>query len=761
MHPPIESTVTRLVADALGLVFPAEAWARLERRGDIGALADRIEAMGSAIGIGYLASRTDDESLRTILTERAPVVLVPNGANGGSSGNGAHAGQVVVVNVADGQHSARGAGTPLVHVDATGEVAPMSGGLEARIQEIHRLVGRDPIALAPLALAPERTTDRLPDHEETGTPTSVAGARQRAAAESPGAFARLAELLRGDRRDITIVFFYAALAGIFALTLPLSVGAIVGLVQGGLILQPVVILIGYVIVGTLVSGALQVLQLGVVERIQQRIFARMALEFSFRVPRIRYDVAMSHDLPETMNRLFEAITIQKSLSKVLLDSSQALLTVIAGLIVLTFYHPYFFVFGLVLLVVLGAILWVSGPRGLATSLVESKYKYRALHWLEEQARAFHAFKFSGRGSLGIRRMDEILTGYLIYRRKHFRILVGQTISIVLFRALIVGGFLIMGTQLVIDRQISLGQFVASELVVVTVLLGVEKLILSMSVIYDVLTSAEKAGHVLDLPLDDAGGTPLPASRRGMAIDLRNLSYRYVPDAPPVLRNVTLRIAPGERIAITGPEGAGSTTLIRLVAGLLDQYDGTMLVDGMPLRIVDRAVMREQIGQYLSATDLFDGSILENVAVGRAGIDMAVAREAIDAVGLTKEIEDFPQGMDTLIDHGGQRLPNYVAIKLLFAQAVAGNPRLLVIDDLFQNLQAADRTRLWSLVTDPARAWTVVIISHDPEVLAAVDRVIVLEGGEVVHDGPMAELREQGVVHELVELGALSPAAEDS
>ncbi|MES2524274.1 MAG: ATP-binding cassette domain-containing protein [Gemmatimonadota bacterium] len=757
MTPPLEATVTRLVADALGLVFTAEHWAHLERRGDSGSLVTRIEAIGSAIGVGYLTTQTEAESLRTILTERAPVVLVPDAG----SANGVLPNRAVIVNVADGEHSARGAGTPLVLVDANGEITPIAGGVEARVQQIARLLGDKPVALAPLALSPERATDRLPDHEENGTPGSVAGARQRTSAESPGAIARLGELLRGDRRDITIVFFYAALAGIFALTLPLSVGAIVGLVQGGLILQPVVILIGYVIVGTLVSGALQVLQLGVVERIQQRIFARMALEFSFRVPRIRYDVAMSHDLPETMNRLFEAITIQKSLSKVLLDSSQALLTVIAGLVLLTFYHPYFFLFGLLLLLVLGAILWVSGPRGLATSLVESKYKYRALHWLEEQARAFHAFKFGGRGSLGIRRMDEILTGYLIYRRKHFRILVGQTISIVLFRALIVGGFLIMGSQLVIERQISLGQFVASELVVVTVLLGVEKLILSMSTIYDVLTSAEKAGHVSDLPLDEPGGTPLPPSARGMAIELRNLSYRYVPDAPPVLHNVSLRIAPGERIAITGPEGAGSTTLVRLIAGLLDQYDGTMLVDGMPLRIVDRSVMREHIGQYLSATDLFDGSIFENVAVGRAGIDITAAREAIDAVGLTKEIEDFPQGMETLIDHGGQRLPNYVAIKLLFAQAVAGRPRMLVIDDLFQNLQSADRTRLLQLVTDHARTWTVVMISHDPDVLAAMDRVVVLEGGQVVHDGPMSELRRQGVVHELVELGALSAVAEEA
>ena len=168
----------------------------------------------------------------------------------------------------------------------------------------------------------------------------------------PRAFDRLTRLLHGERRDIVVVLFYAALAGLFALTLPVSVGAIVGLVQGGLRLQPVLVLIAYVIVGTLVSGGLQVLQLGVVERMQQRIFTRMALEFSYRLPRIRYRIAMNTDLPEAMNRLFEAVIIQKSLAKVLLDSSQAALTVLAGLLVLTLYHPYFALFGLLLLAVL-------------------------------------------------------------------------------------------------------------------------------------------------------------------------------------------------------------------------------------------------------------------------------------------------------------------------------------------------------------------------------------------------------------------------
>ncbi len=181
------------------------------------------------------------------------------------------------------------------------------------------------------------------------------------------------------------------------------------------------------------------------------------------------------------------------------------------------------------------------------------------------------------------------------------------------------------------------------------------------------------------------------------------------------------------------------------------------MDGIPLQTLDRTILREQVGQYMSATDLFDGSIFENVAVGRPGIDMLTARRAIDEVGLTREIEEMPDGMETLIEHGGQRLPNYVAIKLLFAQAIAGAPRLLVIDDLFQNLHVNDRRALLQLLVDDSRSWTVVVISHDRNVLAAMDRVVVLDDGAVIGDAPMIDLTDVPVMQEILGSSAFARA----
>ncbi|MGA1361026.1 MAG: hypothetical protein ACO32Z_07555, partial [Gemmatimonadaceae bacterium] len=189
------------------------------------------------------------------------------------------------------------------------------------------------------------------------------------AAEKAGPLERLGQLLLLEKGNIGLVYGYATLVGLLSLTLPLGVQAIIGLVSGGLFLQPVVLLIGFVVAGTLATGALQVLQLAAVERIQQRIFARVALEFSLRVPRIRTEEAWREDLPERMNRFFEVVTIQKSLGKLLTGTTTALLQVIFGLLLLTFYHPYFTLFGLGLVITLGLIVRYTGPRGLETSLL--------------------------------------------------------------------------------------------------------------------------------------------------------------------------------------------------------------------------------------------------------------------------------------------------------------------------------------------------------------------------------------------------------
>lgn len=561
--------------------------------------------------------------------------------------------------------------------------------------------------------------------------------------EEPRPWPRLMRLLGHEKRLISFVYLYAALAGLFSLALPLGVQAIIGLVAGGMIFQPVVLLITFVILGTLANGGLQIMQLSVVETVQQRVFARYSFEIGARMARLRLDSVGEVDLPELMNRFFEIKMIQKTLSKILTDWVAALLQVLFGVILLTFYHPLFALLGLLLVGTLTAIFRWSGPRGLETSLMESKYKYRVAHWLQELSRHLPTFKIAGRGELPIERLDREVTGYLAYRQEHFRVLLQQSWSFVIFKTLISGGILILGCVLVVNRSITLGQFVASELVIVSVLLAVEKAILGLADFYDLLTAVEKAGHITDLPLEKGSGLVPPpvADTHGVRLELRDLTFTYEGSAEPVLRGITLSAMPGEHVAVTGVQGAGESTLLSVIGGIYESYSGAVTYDGVSLREMDRARARELVAVATTDVSLFEGTIEENIAMGRGWVRTEDVLDAVATVGLMEWLQEQPEGLQTVLKSMGRGLASQVARRVELARALAGKPRLLLIDDVFDVLDPVVKRDLLARLLRKDAPWTLVVVTHDPEVMAACDRVIVLRDGAVFADGPFAALRE--------------------
>ena len=741
-----------VVADAtcraLGVDFdPASAAADVRRTGVVPASLDEfvgqlaeVAARGEVTLLARDAAALDE----LVRAETLPVIVV-----GGAAG-----GRFVAAVLSD----RAGADVTGTLVGTDGDPQPFAAPADALASAFASALAARGAAgplrvLVPVNVAPTvGVVDAAGAHAvEGGAPATgglvggehAPGAAPDARHHGPHPAARLWAFLLRERRDIALVFGYATLAGLFSLALPLSVQQIVQLVSGRMLLQPTYILVGFVLLGTVGVGVLQLMQLSVVEAIQQRVFARVALEFAFRVPRLRYDVALREDLPEVMNRFFETVTIQKSLSKLLLDLATALLTVAFGLVLLTLYHPYFTFFSAALVLALGLLFWTTGSRGLSTSINESKYKYKVVHWLEEMARANTAFKFAGRSSLPVERTDALVSGYLKYRNAHFRVLVHQVVGLVAFRTVVVGTLLVLGIALVTSNQITLGQFVASEIVIVTVLAGVEKLVVSLETVYDMLTSVDKLGHVADLPLEPSGGLVLPdRRRRGMGVTMRHLAYHYAPGAAPALDGVTLAIRPGERVGITGYEGSGQTTLLRVLSGLLDGYHGAVAVDGVPLRDLDRGAYRGAVGQLLSATDLFDGTVEENVAVGRPGVTPHDVLTALREVGLAEWVQEQPLGLRTPITNGGRALHSHVIARLLVAQGIVGHPRMVLVDDYFQNAEPDCRHELVRCLTNRAEPWTLVIVSHDPAFLSACDRVVVLADGRISREGPFETLAQE-------------------
>jgi ABC-type bacteriocin/lantibiotic exporter with double-glycine peptidase domain len=562
---------------------------------------------------------------------------------------------------------------------------------------------------------------------------------------------RLLKLLGTEKKEILYIFFYAILIGLISLVIPLGIQTTVELISGGVFFSSVYVLIGLVILGVLLSGGLQVVQISLVEFLQRRIFTKASLEFAFRIPRIRIESIQQNYAPELINRFFDVITIQKGLPKLLIDLSSAGIQILFGLLLISLYHPFFIFFGLILLSTLVLIFYSTGPRGLSSSIAESKYKYKVAHWLEELGRALQSFKLAGSTDLPIRKTDYNLNNYLKNRKTHFRVLVTQFSFIILFKALITGGLLIMGTLLVVDRQITLGQFVASEIVIILILNAVEKIIMYMDVVYDLLTAVDKVAHVTDLPIEKVGGLDFPSSsKKAFEVRTKNLSYTYSDSGYKALKGIDLEIKAGEMVCITGPGNSGKTSLMNILSGLYTNFEGVVSINNYSLRDLDLTHMRDQVAKNISQEDLFDGTLLENITLGKTTTTAHDALEALHQVGMRDTVFSWPKGLETHILSAGKGLTKTMIHKIILARCLAKKPKLLVLNDFFNTLAKSDKMELLASITKLQAHCTIIIVSKDPSIMSACDRVIVMEDGAIRTQGTMQELVSKELIKDLID-----------
>ena len=405
---------------------------------------------------------------------------------------------------------------------------------------------------------------------------------------------RLVGLLQLEKRDILQVFYYAIFAGIVALSLPLGIQAIINLIQGAQISTSWIVLVILVTLGVAFSGALQLMQLRIIETIQQRIFTRSSFELAYRFPKIKMSELRNYYPPELANRFFDTLTIQKSLSKILIDVPTAVLQILFALILLSFYHPFFIIFGLLLLILIFVVFRFTAIKGLETSLKESKNKYKVAHWIQEIARSVISFKLSGSTNLGINKNDELVHNYLNARESHFKILMLQFIQMISFKVIVTASLLLIGGALVLNQEMNIGQFVAAEIIIILVIASVEKLILGLESFYDTLTSLEKIGQIVDKNLESQSGES-PQFKKGFQIELEKVAYEVDNRDKHILRDISLKITPSSRILIKGESGSGKSTLLRLIAGVIQATSGHIYVNDMSINSLHLNFYRSQLG----------------------------------------------------------------------------------------------------------------------------------------------------------------------
>ena len=320
---------------------------------------------------------------------------------------------------------------------------------------------------------------------------------------APTPWQRLVRLLHLERKTINYIYIYAMLIGLIGLSLPLGTSAVFNLLSNGAMYSSTYILIAVILAGIVIGGLLLIGQLTLVEFLEQKIFTKAALEFAFRLPRIKKKALEGENPSELVNRFFDILTIQKGLTKLLVDIVAAAVQIFFSVILLSFYHPVFMVFGTFVLLVIGVILVLYYRRGVETSIDESGYKYEVVAYLEDVASDLDTYRQSSiKRQEIITRTDEITANYIQARNDHFGVLRKFFVSAVAMRTVLMGALLLLGSYFVVEREMTFGQFVAAEVIIVQISYAIEKLMTNLNTVFDMVTGSEKLAVVTDLELEE-------------------------------------------------------------------------------------------------------------------------------------------------------------------------------------------------------------------------------------------------------------------
>jgi ABC-type bacteriocin/lantibiotic exporter with double-glycine peptidase domain len=519
--------------------------------------------------------------------------------------------------------------------------------------------------------------------------------------------------LRQERQILLTILMYSVAVGVFSLIIPVTVQELVN--TFAFAIQPImVVTLVSIMAGVLVFvGVFKVLQFYATDLLERRIFVRLTLAFARTFPSIEE----AHFRSEYASRFFEIIFMQRAVASLLVDLTNVVVGGFIGMALLVLYHPYFLVFDLLLLLAIG-VIGVLGQGGLQSTLHMSETKYATYHWFQEVADNLSHFKASQSRDLILHKADSLAHTYVQARVSRFRVLLRQYIGSLSLQVLLHTGLLGTAGWLLSKGELTLGQLVAAEVIIATLLLNLDSVVKRTYVIFYFLTALTEINHIFSLPKDhqlSAQFVSLPDSAlQGLTVSVSHVGG--LPPPWPHAFELTVNMKPGEKWAVVCKTESQRLQVSRLLAGLDHPPHGSIRYNGIDIRDLDPDVVNGTRGLVLSRDlSLFEATLLENITLGRKDRSTEDLLWALNFVDLTGEMEHFPHGLQTMIQYGGKNFSPSQTIQILLARALIARPKLLVVDGGLHEIPSPHRETLLGRICAAESPWTVVIVTTDPNI----------------------------------------------
>lgn len=540
---------------------------------------------------------------------------------------------------------------------------------------------------------------------------------------------KLFRYITKEKKDVTNIYFYAILSGLVQLSVPLGIQSIVSFVMGATMATSIYILIFFVVIGTWLVGFFRLKVMQIIEKIQQKIFVEFSIAFSEKLPRVNLSSTRKYYLPELVNRFFDTQNLQKGISKILLEIPTAIIQILFGILLLSFYHPWFLAFGALVVLSVVIIFNFTLESGIKSSLDESDKKYETASWIEDVAASVKTFKINSETEKHLKGTDERVMGYLDHRTSHFRVLVIQYKTIIAFKVIITLAMLVIGTYLLVNQKLNIGAFIATEIVVLSIMAAVEKLIISLESYYDVIASLAKLTKVTELAEEKNGEIVLSQKGEGIEIEFKEVDFNFNAHVH-ILQNINFTIRENSITVISGELGSGKSLLLNMMAGFYEPSAGSILFNKIPLKNIDKNKLRSEIGVYLEDMRIIQGTVQDNILLGNETSSSEDILRLSEQIGAENISNLFTSGFFTEISETDPEISFSSKKKILLLRALMGDKRILLLEDPIDGMNEKFKFKMLQHLQNIKHTTTIVIVSQNPDILNYADLHLHMENGTI-------------------------------
>ncbi len=540
---------------------------------------------------------------------------------------------------------------------------------------------------------------------------------------------KLFRYITKEKKDVTNIYFYAILSGLVQLSVPLGIQSIVSFVMGATMATSIYILIFFVVIGTWLVGFFRLKVMQIIEKIQQKIFVEFSIAFAEKLPRVNLSSTRKYYLPELVNRFFDTQNLQKGISKILLEIPTAIIQILFGILLLSFYHPWFLAFGALVVLSVVIIFNFTLESGIKSSLDESDKKYETASWIEDVAASVKTFKINSETEKHLKGTDERVMGYLDHRTSHFRVLVIQYKTIIAFKVIITLAMLVIGTYLLVNQKLNIGAFIATEIVVLSIMAAVEKLIISLESYYDVIASLAKLTKVTELAEEKNGEIVLSQKGEGIEIEFKEVDFNFNAHVH-ILQNINFTIRENSITVISGELGSGKSLLLNMMAGFYEPSAGSILFNKIPLKNIDKNKLRSEIGVYLEDMRIIQGTVQDNILLGNETSSSEDILRLSEQIGTENISNLFTSGFFTEISETDPEISFSSKKKILLLRALMGDKRILLLEDPIDGMNEKFKFKMLQHLQNIKHTTTIVIVSQNPDILNYADLHLHMENGTI-------------------------------